>query len=177
MRQDARIMIAQQGLRPPGVAAFDAAEVLVALFRRWAWSRNRGVNPMPAMMRLVEGSAYDWTLVPACDSFFALSESCLGRPLSAGPDAAPDIAPREPFLPDEIGLIATVVQCPPADGAAVNAGIPHGLPAALCWAAQAVRRALGQFAAVPADQAVEQCPFPHLAGRDGLDCYPRPPLR
>lgn len=172
-------MIASHAFARPAAAAPDAAGLLVALCRCWVAARRQGREPMPAMMRLVEGGGHDCMLVPICDSFFALSESCLGRALIAGP-ATPGaaIAPPQPYLPDEIGLLATIARCSGmVGGARTDPAIPHGLPGALCWAARTVRRALGPLA-MPAPAAAAatgtpaRCPFPRQ-----VEAAQRPPLR
>lgn len=162
-------MIASHAFARRAGAAPDSAGLLIALCRCWVTARRQSREPMPAMMRLVEGCGHDCMLVPICDSFFALSESCLGRALVAGPvGPGGAIAPPRPYLPDEIGLLATVVRCSRMDGARTDPAIPHGLPGALCWAARTVRRALGPLvmpdpAAAAATGTPARCPFPRQA--------------
>ena len=136
-------------------------QALLALFRTWHRRRSEGANPLPAMADLaaehsrLTGLSSDVCaqLAVACDSFFALTEACLGRALQPGSDDGPPSA-------DEQGLLATLLQVPVLQAVGPNPALPHGLPGALQWAAFAVLRWLG----VGRDHEVElppvsSCPY------------------
>jgi hypothetical protein len=115
-------------------------QALVALFRLWHRHRSNGANPLPAMagqaaehggpIGLPAGSGAQ--LAVACDSFFALTEACLGRALQPGTDGASSA--------DERALLATLRQVPMLEAVGATPALPHGLPGALQWAAFAVLR-------------------------------------
>ncbi len=140
-----------------------------------------GVNPLPAMLKMARDQ-FDCTLVPACDSYFALSEACLGRQLAVSANGPRDVPLDITLTADERALLTALRHCPlPSEAVRMAPGIPHGLPGALCWAAYAVRRALGVQQASAA--AMDHCPnddapdmrfspvMPEMAA------YPRPPIR
>ncbi|KHL25847.1 hypothetical protein PK98_04385 [Croceibacterium mercuriale] len=111
-------------------------QTLVALFRLWQRHRGDGVNPLPAMAALatLHGMPADGSvqLAVACDSFLALTEACLDRPLQPGIDAAGSV--------DERALLVTLRQMPVLEAIGPSLALPHGLPGALQWAAFAVLR-------------------------------------
>ncbi len=127
-------------------------DLFIALFRLWAQARRRCANPLPAMYGHGDRVGASAELVPACESCFALTEACLGRPLCAGGGA---------LSRDERGLLLLVRHAPALGPTQGSASVPHGLPGALCWASFAVARALGEGAtiAVPPPAPDEECPF------------------
>lgn len=137
--------------------------VFVRLFRLWAAAREAGENPLPHM--LAAGSlpgpapARALELAVACASLFDLVEAQLGRRLM--PECCCSPAPSR----DERALLGVLRHAPGAGQPLASAAIPHGLPGAVCWAAFAVRRALGtRFDGAVAAAAVRQtapeiCPF------------------
>lgn len=152
-----------------GAREVDSQWLVIALFRCWLGERAKGREPMPAMMRLVEGYGYDLTLVPICDSFFALTESCVGRPLEGGADEdEPALLLSEPeqdYASDELGLLAMLRECQSIDPTQTSPAIPHGLPGALCWASRALLRVLGPNAAATMGKEKARCPFVAAAKR------------
>ena len=142
--------------RPAPAKAVDAdgAGEIVALFRIWHVAREQHDNPLPQMSAALGGSSSP-ELVPACDSFFALTQACLGRRLVASPDGSPA------FSADEVALLETLRQVPALLTFGPNAALPHGLPGALQWAALAVLRALDVVPVLGnhGRSRTGQCPF------------------
>jgi len=135
-------------------------KAVIALFRIWSKARVDGTNALPAMVACArrhganEPSQLEAApqLAVAADSFFALTEACLGRALVR--------SERENALSgDEAALIATLRQVPVLEEIGPNRAVPHGLPGALQWAAFAVLRwvDVGEGAGVDAQYAV--CPY------------------
>ncbi|MFC4254776.1 hypothetical protein GRI97_05020 [Altererythrobacter xixiisoli] len=108
----------------------------IKLFRGWASARRRGENPLPAMFALDTTATDTPEWVPACDSYFSLTEACIGRPLVHASNDTSLLAP------DEIALLATLRQSATTGTIATDHMIPHGLPGALLWAARSVLRTL-----------------------------------
>jgi len=119
----------------PPAEAHGAGQV-IALFRIWRAAMDEGRNPLPALFAALGSTATNAELAPACDSFFALTQACLGRALLAGAAQSSELSP------DEQGLLDTLRHVPPPAGGQASAAIPHGLPGALQWAAMAVLRAM-----------------------------------
>jgi len=136
--------------RIPRPSEAHGAEQVVALFRTWRGAVERGANPLAAMSASLEPLRPSLELAPACDSFFALTQACLGRPLLSAPPGSPQRSA------DEEALLATLRQIPALMALGPNAAIPHGLPGALQWAAFAVLRALN----APAELEFEPEPPP-----------------
>lgn len=140
----------ETGWRPP---------LFIRLLRIWHARRSRGVNPLPAMTRLVAKRGCSPELTLSCDSCFALTEAFLGRRLDVSIQGAAALTN------DEIGLIKLVRHAPMLDSLGPNAALPHGLPGALQWSAMAVLRALGPADNIPAADGLEEtltqrhCPF------------------
>lgn len=137
-------------------------QALVALFRLWHRLRGDGANPLPAMAELaaehgqLAGLEADACaqLAVACDSFFALTQACLGRPLIPGEE---DSAPSA----DEDALLATLRHVPVLEAIGPSPALPHGLPGALQWAAFAVLRWIdvGASEQVQPPAAATGCPY------------------
>lgn len=108
----------------------------ITLFRGWAIARKHGENPLPAMFALDATATDTPEWVPACDSYFSLTEACIGRPLAHASHDTGMLAP------DEIALLATLRQSATTGTIATDNMVPHGLPGALLWAARSVLRAL-----------------------------------
>jgi len=147
-------------IAPPEEGHAGGTEAIVALFRIWHAARERYENPLPQMSAVL-GRTSSPELAPACDSFFALTEACLGRRLQASPPQSPT------FSPDEEALLETLRQVPALLAIGPNSVLPHGLPGALQWAALAVLNAID---ALPLPQtgttAPEgRCPFLASRGR------------
>jgi hypothetical protein len=138
-------------------------EQVIALFRTWRAALERGTNPLAAMSATLDGRWSSPELLPACGSFFALTQACLGRPLLPASADSPTLSV------DEEALLETLRQVPALLAEGPNAQIPHGLPGALQWAAFAVLRAWNappEFEAVAEPPSVPLlCPFGHAANR------------
>lgn len=115
--------------------------IAVRLFRRWAISRESGINPIVALHEVADVLRFPVETAVACASLFELVEGLLGRSLVR------ECCCSRACSADELALIG-LLRCAPdlrldrRLGTATLA-IPHGLPGAVCWAAMAVRRALG----------------------------------
>jgi len=136
--------------RIPSPSEACGAEQVITLFRTWCGAVERGVNPLAAMSATLERLRPSLELAPACDSFFALTQACLGRPLLYAPANSPTRSA------DEKALLATLRQIQALMALGPNAAIPHGLPGALQWAGFAVLRALNE----PAELELELEPEP-----------------
>jgi len=111
------------------------AEQVIGLFRIWRTALERGANPLAAMFATLDGERASPELVSACDSFFALTQACLGRSLLCAEPESPALSA------DEEALLETLRQVPALLAGGPSTGIPHGLPGALQWAGFAVLRA------------------------------------
>lgn len=138
--------------------------VFVRLFRLWAAARAENENPLPHMQETTWPYASAPELGVACASLFDLVEAHLGRPL------VPECCCSHDLSGDERALLGVLRHAPEAGQPLTGAAIPHGLPGAICWAAFAVRRALGRsFGAAyepplaANDEPPKACPFsaPH----------------
>lgn len=129
----------------------DAERLAIRLFRTWSTAREAGLNPVVALHGIAEPLNYPAETAPACASLFELVEGLLGRSLVG------DCCCSRSFSPDELALIG-LLRCAPNLGPGVAfSAIPHGLPGAVCWAAMAVRRALGMTH--QPILAPQHCPF------------------
>lgn len=111
----------------------EAARLAITLLRHWTQARLLLANPLPAMHECVAAAGASPELAWACESCFALTEACLGRPLDAAEAGAGDRLTQD----EQALLLMLAHACAPENGA-----IPHGLPGALNWASYAVARAL-----------------------------------
>jgi len=129
--------------------------VFVRLFRLWAAAREAGENPLPHMQGVAQLIGPRPDLAIACASLFELVEGQLGRKL------VPECCCSPALSRDEQALLGVLRHAPEAGVPLTGAAVPHGLPGAICWAAFAIRRALGASfadeAEAPAMPAV--CPF------------------
>lgn len=146
----------------------DGADLVIALLRCWEGQRLKGREPMPAMTQMVDGCGYDLTLVPICDSLFALTESCVGRPLRCGAVCAARELPFGAYSDDELGLLAMLSESASISGTQAPPAIPHGLPGVLCWAARALLRVLGPDEVTLETRLGDHCPFVSSRDRSGL---------
>lgn len=110
--------------------------IMTMLLRTWAAARRSGENPVPAMQGKLSASASP-ELAAALDSLFGLTEAVLGRALAPGRATCPTASP------DEEALAMLIRHARAAGPVRTGEAVPHGLPGALCWAAAAVARALG----------------------------------
>ena len=125
--------------------------VAIRMFRRWAIARESEINPVAALFELTNSLGCPVETAPACASLFELVEGHLGRSLRR------ECCCSNTCSSDELALIGLLRCAPDLGDNAATRTIPHGLPGAVCWAAVAVRRALGLARGkVPYLQA---CPF------------------
>lgn len=129
---------------------------LIMLFRVWARAREDGLNPLPAMFESVSARFATPELTAACESYFALTEACLARPLEPAPEQSAVLSRDEAALLDMLRQVPSLVTEGP------NPAIPHGLPGALQWAAFAVLRAFasaGEYLLPDPQLPPGKCPF------------------
>lgn len=124
---------------------------LVRLLRRWAAEREQGGAQLPSLVRLGRRLGLDAQASVAVSSMFQLTEHCLGRPLKAECCCSPRLSPDEHAV---LLMLSTAAMRAPL----APASIPHGLPGALCWAVESVRRMLGMEPAA-AKSIPRHCPF------------------
>ncbi len=133
--------------------------MFVRLFRLWAAAREAGENPLPHMQDVGALIGPRPELSVACASLFELVEGQLGRRL------IPECCCSPALSRDELALLGVLRHAPEAGQPLTGAAVPHGLPGAICWAAFAVRRALGggftdeTEASVAGETAPAVCPF------------------
>jgi hypothetical protein len=111
--------------------------VFVRLFRLWAAAREAGENPLPHMQDVVALIGPRPDLAVACASLFELVEGQLGRWL------VPECCCSPRLSRDEQALLGVLQHAPEVGQPLTVSAVPHGLPGAICWAAFAIRRALG----------------------------------
>ncbi len=129
--------------------------VFVRLFRLWAAAREAGENPLPHMQEAVGLFLPAPELAVACASLFELVEGQLGRRL------VPECCCSPALSRDEQALLGVLRHAPDAAQPVASAAVPHGLSGAICWAAFAIRRALGASFAGAAEnpELPAVCPF------------------
>lgn len=115
-----------------------ASLAFVRLFRLWSAARATGTNPLPPMNDTMALFAPAPELAIACASLFDLVEAHLERRLVSECCCSHDMSR------DERALLGVLRHAPAAGLPLTRSAIPHGLPGAICWAAFAVRRALGR---------------------------------
>ncbi len=136
----------------------DGAALVARMLRVWRSARSIGENPLPHMLERSAPFEPGPEFVTACDSLFALTEAVLGRPL------APARCCSAALSGDEAALLVMLRHAPAAGSIETTRAVPHGLPAALQWAAFAVVRALGDTFATNRRDTLpewtpEKCPF------------------
>lgn len=109
----------------------------IRLFRLWAASRTLASDGLAAMDELAGRLGLPAHTPAACETFFELIETRLGRALIA------ECCCSQRLSADEQALFRLIALAPEAGPALTTDRLPHGLPSAICWAAGAVRRALG----------------------------------
>lgn len=124
--------------------------VVVRLLRRWAAVRSLGDNALPSLVALAAELGESPQVAISLHSLFQLTESCLGRPLVAECCCSRSLAPDERAT---LTMIASVSRQMPLR---TTRAVPHGLPAALAWAAATARLMLrGEISSA----AQQECPF------------------
>ncbi|OYW45810.1 MAG: hypothetical protein B7Z08_00015 [Sphingomonadales bacterium 32-68-7] len=131
----------------------DGAALVTRMLRIWQAGRALGENPLPRMHEVSAPLVAAPEFVPACDSLFALTEAVLGRSLRPGRCCSRRLSR------DEAAMLIMLQHAPEAGAVRTSAAVPHGLPAALRWAAFAVMRALGAEGAAAVEPPPLRCPF------------------
>jgi hypothetical protein len=127
--------------------------VIVRLFRRWAAARAIVGNSLPALVELAAELGEPPEVAIALHSLFQLTEACLGRPLEA------ECCCSRALSSDECAVLTLLEKAPAQAPPLSSNGVPHGLPAALLWAAATVRILLGLRARSDAAWMPVRCPF------------------
>lgn len=125
---------------------------VVRLLRRWAATRASGERQLPSMINLGRGLGFEPQAAVAVASLFQLTEACLGRPLE------PECCCSTNLSLDEQAVLLMLAAAPPAHPHHARATIPHGLPGALVWAIESVRKLIGTDVRTDPTMA-NQCPF------------------
>ena len=126
--------------------------IFIRLFRLWAAARAEQENPLPHMQDASWLYASAPELAVACASLFDLVEAHLHRPL------VPECCCSAALSRDEEALLGVLRHAPEAGQPLTAPPTPPGLPGAICWAAFAIRRALGSGAGGEGE-APTRCPF------------------
>src|SRR3990170_7336872 len=130
--------------------------ILVRLMRRWGAERAIGGAPLPSLVRLGGELGVEAPTAVAIASLFELTEHCLGRALRAECCCSPRLGGDERAV---LLMVEAAAERPPRS----LRTIPHGLPGALHWAIESVRRLLG-IAERPGLVSIDQCPFGQRKG-------------
>lgn len=125
---------------------------VVRLLRRWAATRASGEWQLPSMIKLGRGLGFEPQAAVAVASLFQLTEACLGRPLES------ECCCSARLSPDERAILLMLACAPPAHPHHAGMAIPHGLPGALVWAIESVRKLIGE-PAVGMGPHPARCPF------------------
>ena len=124
--------------------------VVVRLLRRWAAVRSLGDNALPSLVALAGELGESPQVAISLHSLFQLTESCLARPLVAECCCSRSLAADERAT---LTMLASASRLMPLR---TPAAVPHGLPAALAWAAATARLMLGGEVTSAAQPG---CPF------------------
>ena len=126
--------------------------VLVRLYRRWVAAREAGVGTGGSLAGLASDLGVEPLAAVALDSMLQLTEACLGRRLRA------ECCCSANRCADERALLLLIAAAQDARPGFAPATMPHGLPAALAWAAVSLNRLLDD-PLPPAVGPIRQCPF------------------
>lgn len=126
--------------------------LVVRLLRRWGAEGAAGGAQLPSLVGLASELGERPETAIAVASLFQLTESCLGRPLRAECCCSHELGGDEQAI-----LLLLDAASGLAPGRS-TAAIPHGLPAALAWAAKSVRLLLGETRCGPI-ASPRSCPF------------------
>ena len=110
--------------------------IFVRLFRLWAIGREEQVSVLPKMHKEALKHGYHDVTASACASLFELVEGHLGRRLVRECCCSPK------FSSDEKALIGILLCAPALTAGYGSREVPHGLPAAISWAASCVCEAM-----------------------------------
>jgi len=124
--------------------------IVVRLLRRWSAEGTAGNNQLPSLVCLAGELGVQAQTAVAVASLLQLTEACLGRPLEAECCCSPALSR------DEQAVLMLLDAAPSLRPGKASISIPHGLPAALLWAAASVRQLLPGKDRWP---ATSHCPF------------------
>jgi len=124
--------------------------IVVRLLRRWCAEAATGNNQLPSLVGLAGELGVQAQTAVAVASLFQLTEACLGRPLEAECCCSPLLSR------DEQAVLMLLDAAPSLGPGKASRSIPHGLPAALLWAAASVRQLLPGTDKWPVES---HCPF------------------
>jgi hypothetical protein len=137
-------------------AIFFAQAIVVRLFRTWSAAKTSGEPSHPHVVAAAQRFGQGEILAAAAASLFDLVEGHLGRRLE------PECCCSRKISADERALLGVLRHASGGAGSTSTPAVPHGLPAAICWAALVVRRDLGlddTHIEEPALGASRSCPF------------------
>lgn len=103
--------------------------VVIRLIRRWAAVRSLGQHALPDLVALAVELGEPPELAIGLHSLFQLTEACLARPLQAECCCSRELAA------DERAILTLLASARAGSLVQATRQIPHGLPAALTWAA------------------------------------------
>jgi hypothetical protein len=125
--------------------------IVVRLLRRWYAEGATGNNKLHSLVSLACELGVQAQAAVAVASLFQLTEACLGRPLEA------ECCCSRKLTRDERAVLMLLDNAPSLGPGKASHAIPHGLPAALLWAAASVRQLLPGGDRSP--MAASHCPF------------------
>jgi hypothetical protein len=125
--------------------------IVVRLLRRWYAEGATGNNKLHSLVSLACELGVQAQAAVAVASLLQLTEACLGRPLEAECCCSPKLSR------DERAVLILLDNAPSLGPGKASHAIPHGLPAALLWAAASVRQLLPGRNGPPT--AMSRCPF------------------
>lgn len=122
---------------------------IVRLMRRWAAGDGGEGRQLPGFVAFAGTIGVEPVSAIAIASLFQLTEACLDRPLVA------ECCCSRRLSRDERAILLMLATARPHQG---FPPIPHGLPGALLWAIESVRKLTDEVAA-PMRQRPTRCPF------------------
>lgn len=125
---------------------------IVRLLRRWAAEGREERRQLAGFVAFAGTIGVQPVAAVAVASLFQLTEACLGRSLIG------ECCCSRRLSRDERAILLMLATAPPAHPHQSYPQIPHGLPGALLWAIESVRKLTGEFAA-PEPSGLPRCPF------------------
>ena len=125
---------------------------IVRLMRRWAAQRHEESRQLAGFVSFAGTIGVQPIAAVAIASLFQLTEACLGRSLIA------ECCCSRRLSRDERAILLMLSTAPAAHPHQSCSQIPHGLPGALLWAIESVKKLTREFAA-PAPTRLPICPF------------------
>ena len=125
---------------------------MVRLMRRWTAEAREGGPQLAGFVTFAATLGIQPMAAVAIASLFQLTEACLGRSLVA------ECCCSRRMSRDERAILLLLGTARPAHPHQSFPQIPHGLPAALLWTVESVRKLTGDFADL-ATARPARCPF------------------